>query len=126
MDPSFSSTSHTPDNLIAGHKPPAKAVPITLLSGENVVRGEVLGEITASGKFAAALGASTDGSQNPRAIAAEDIDASAADAEGHAYVEGEFNQDQITLGAGLTVADIKQDLWDLNIYLVDPVTATPT
>jgi len=125
MDASFSSTSQTPDNLIAGGKPPAKAVPIILLSGENVVRGEALGEITASGKFSASLAAATDGSQVVRAIAAEDKDATAGDKAMHAYVEGEFNQDQITLGAGHTVASIKQGLWDFNIYLVDPVTATP-
>lgn len=125
MDASFASTSHSPDNLIAGHKPPAKAVPITLLSGEDVVRGEVLGEVTASGKFAASLSASTDGSETPRAIAAEDMDATTGDMTMLAYVEGEFNEDQLTIGTGHTAASIRQGLWDYNIYIVDPVTATP-
>lgn len=125
MDASFTSTTQNPDNLIAGDKPSAKAVEIILASGENVVRGEVLGEITASGKFLASLSAAVDGSQVPRAIAAEAKDATAGDKKMHAYVEGVFNQDKLTIGTAHTVASIKQDLWDFNIYIVDPVTATP-
>jgi len=125
MDAAFSSTSYSPDNLIAGHKPPAKAVPITLTSGESVVRGELLGRVTADGKYLASLSAATDGSEAPRAIAAETIDASGGDTEMHAYLEGEFNQDEVTFGTAHTAASVKAALQDVNIYLVDPVTATP-
>lgn len=125
MDASFSSTSHSPDNLIAGNKPPAKAVPVTLLDGEDVVRGELLGHVTSSGKYVASLNAATDGSQVARAIAAVAAAPSGADAEILAYVEGEFNQDEVTFPTGQTVANTKKDLMDVGIYLVDPVTKTP-
>jgi hypothetical protein len=126
MDASFATEgTYTPDNLIAGGDPSAQAEEVTLLSGESVVRGEVLGIITASGKAAASLSASTDGSETPRLIAAEAMDASAADKKMHAYTRGRFNQDQLTIGTGHTAASIKQGLWDYQIYLVDPVTATP-
>lgn len=126
MDPSFAAQgTYTPDNLLAGGDPSAQAEEITLVSGESVVRGEVLGIITASGKAAASVAASTDGSENPRLIAAEDMDASLADKKMHVYTRGRFNQDQLTIGAGHTAASIKQGLWDYQIYLVDPVTATP-
>jgi hypothetical protein len=124
MDAEFRTESYDPDNLIAGHKPSAKAIPIILLSGENVVRGEVLGR-DGDGKYLASLSAAIDGSEVPRAIAAADIDATLADAKGLAYVEGEFNEDKITLGTAHTVASIKAGLQDFNIYLVPPVTATP-
>lgn len=125
MDPSFSTQgTQTPDNLLAGGEPSAQAEEVTLLSGESVVRGEVLGIATATGKALASLSASTDGSEEPRLIAAEDMDASAADKKMHAYTRGRFNQDQLTIGTGHTIASIKQGLWDYQIYLVDPVTAS--
>ena len=125
MDASFSSTPYDPDNLIAGNKPPAKAVPITLTDGEVVVRGSVLGRVTATGKYLLSLNAAVDGSQTARAIAAVAASPSGADAEILAYVEGEFNQDRLTFGTGQTAANTKDDLMDVNIYLVDPVTNTP-
>lgn len=125
MDATFGTESYSPDNLIAGDKPPAKAVPITLTDGEVVVRGTVLGRVTANGKFLVSLNAATDGSEVARAIAAEAASPSGADATILAYVEGEFNQDELTFGTGQTIANTKADLMDVNIYLVDPVTKTP-
>lgn len=122
MDADFSSTSITPDNLLVGD---AHEEPAVLLSGENVVRGALLGKVTASGKFALSLAAATDGSETPRAIAVEDCDASLADAACLVYLEGVFNEDAVTYGTGHTAASVKQGLWDYNIYLQTPVTATP-
>lgn len=121
----FRTETYDPDNLIAGHKPPAKAVPITLTDGEVVVRGSVLGRVTATGKYLLSLNAAVDGSQTARAIAAEAASPSGADATILAYVEGEFNQDKLTFGTGQTAANTKDDLMDVNVYLVDPVTKTP-
>lgn len=126
MDPSFAAQgTYSPDNLLAGGEPSAQAEEITLLSGENVVRGEVLGMQTSGEKFIASLAAATDGSEVPAVIAAEDMDASTGDKLMHAYTRGRFNQDQLTIGAGHTAASIKHALWARQIYLVDPVTATP-
>jgi hypothetical protein len=125
MDAAFSSTSHSPDNLIAGNKPPAKAVPITLTDGEDVVRGELLGFTTATGKYLASLNAATDGSEIASAIAAVAAAPSGADETILAYVQGEFNQDEVTFPTGQTVANTKEDLRQVGIFLVDPVTKTP-
>lgn len=125
FDPSFSSASSSEDQLIAGHKPPAKAVPATILDGETITRGMLLGQVTASGKFVESLAAATDGSQTPRAIASEALAPSGADEVTLIYVEGEFNEHEISFGTGHTAANTRQGLWDYNIYIVDPVTKTP-
>ena len=125
MGASFSGTQYDPSNLIAGDKPPAKAEHVTLLDGESVVPGSVLGVVTASGKYVLSLNAATDGSEVARAISAVTAAPSGADEEILAYVQGEFNQDRLTFGTGQTAANTRQDLMDKNIHLVDPVTNTP-
>lgn len=125
MGAEFRTETFDPDNLIAGDEPSAQAFPITLTSGENVVRGELLGRVTADGKYLASLAGAVDGSEVPRAIAAADIDATGGDAKGLAYLQGRFNQDKIVLGTGHTLASVKADLEDVNIHLDDVVTKTP-
>lgn len=125
IDATMTTDAFSPDNLIAGDKPSAKAVPIVLTDGEVVVRGTVLGRVTANGKYLVSLNAAVDGSEVARAIAAEPKSPSGADSEILAYVEGVFNQDELVFGAGQTVDNTKADLMDKNIYIVDPVTATP-
>ncbi len=51
----------------------------TLISGQNLLAGRVLGKITASGKYTALAPAAGDGSQTAAAILVADTDASAAD-----------------------------------------------
>ncbi len=125
MDAAFSSQSINPDNLLAGDAPPPVAVGITLTDGETVVRGHLLGRVTATGKYLISLLAATDGSQVARAVAAEAAAPSGADEVMTAFLEGEFNQDRVTFGTGQTIANTLVDLQDVNIYLRDPVTNTP-
>lgn len=114
---SFSSETQQPDNLIAGPLPIAHTK-VTLIAGQNVARGAVLGKITASGKYNLSLSAAVDGSQVPDAIAAQAVDATAADAEILVYTRGDFNQDALTLGAAHTIASIREGLRDKSIHLV--------
>lgn len=114
--------TYTPDALIAGDFP-IRTEKVTIVSGQNLVRGALLGMITASGKYNLSLSAASDGSQTPRAVLAEDVDASGGDAEGIIYVAGDFNQDALTYGTGHTAASVKAGLRDLNIYLHAPVSA---
>ena len=118
----FSSDTYNPDRLVAGD--PGQALPrkITLITGQNLVRGAVLGKITASGKYNLSLSAAVDGSQTPDAILAEDCDATAADKETVAYFTGPFNQSRVTLGAAHTVDTIREGLRAKGIHLI-PVTA---
>lgn len=119
MPASFSSTSFVPDNLIAGNHDELVGEKITLLSGQNLVRGAVLGKITASGKYNLSLSAAADGSQTPDLILAEDCDASAGDKQALAYSRGDFIAQELTLGAAHTIASIKEGLREKNIILIN-------
>jgi len=107
---------YTPDNLFIGDFPMVSKK-LTLASGQSVVRGEVLGVITASGKLAASLSASSDGSETPHNIAAETVDASAADKEILVYLSGEFRESALTIGTGHTAASIREGLREKSIFI---------
>lgn len=120
--PGIYAETYIPDQLIAGnHKLVTDSV--TVLSGQVLQRGAVLGKITASGKYILSLSAAADGSQSPSAIAADYIDASAGDVIGGIYLAGEFNGVALTLGAGITLAAASATLRPLSIYLKTSVTA---
>jgi len=113
------------DNLIAGDKPRAKAVYATLTDGEVVVRGSLLGVVTADGKLLVSLTAATDGSEVPRYIAAEAASPVGADAQILVYAAGSFNEDRVVYGTAHTAASVKAGLRDYQIYLETPVTKDP-
>lgn len=114
--------TYVPDALIAGDFPIRTRL-VTLVSGQNVARGAVLGIITTGGKYTLSASASADGSQVPSAIAAEAVDATGGDKQIVVYEAGDFNEDKLILGAGHTVASIRQGLRDLSIFLHNPVNA---
>jgi hypothetical protein len=84
-------------NLSAGEHPTIEKG-ITLVSGENLAAGTVLGRITASGKFAAydADVDPADGTENAVAILALDCDASTGDEKTSAYFHGVFRESALT------------------------------
>jgi len=55
---------------------------ITVVSGQTLVAGEVVGKITASGKYATYNNGASDGSEVAAGILYDAVDASAADADG--------------------------------------------
>lgn len=64
----------------------------TILAGADLVKGTILGRVTASGKLAAYDATSEDGSETPVAVLMEDAAAASADVDaivgfGGAYVE---------------------------------------
>jgi hypothetical protein len=81
----------------------------------------VLGKITASGKYTLSLSAAADGSNTPDLILAEDCDATSADKQAVAYSRGDFMAEKLILGAGHTVASIKEGLRVKNIILISTV-----
>jgi len=119
--PSISAQAFVPDQLIAG--PKQIVTRNVTLTGGPYVRGSVLGKITASGKFTLALSASSDGSQTPTAILADNADGSAADVIAGVYLEGEFNVNAVTLGTGITAAAATDALRPLGVHLKSSVTA---
>lgn len=121
MPASYAQTSYTPDNLVAGEFDDLIAEKITVISGQNLVRGAVLGKITASGKYNLSLSAASDGSQTPDLVLAEDCDASGGDKTAIAYSRGDFNAQKLTIGTGHTIASIKEGLRVKNIILINSV-----
>lgn len=84
------------DNLFAGDFPRV-IVPVVIVSGSGaVVRGTLLGRITASGKYKPYNDSNNDGSQTAKLVLAENIDATSADVKTTAYAAGEFNEAALT------------------------------
>jgi hypothetical protein len=105
----------TPDKLIAGDYPVVTDI-VTIDTGV-LVRGTLLGKITTGGKYVLCNSANADGSQNPVAILAEDVDATSADVNATVYLSGAFNQAAVTFGGTDTAATHRVALRNLNIYL---------
>lgn len=67
-------------------------LPKTIASGADLVKGTILGRVTASGKLAAYASGNSDGSENPVAVLLDDAAAAAADVDitagfGGVYIE---------------------------------------
>ena len=123
MPASYASNAYVPDQLIAGNANELVGEKITVLSGQVLLRGAVLGKITASGKYVLSLSAAADGSQTPDFILAEDCDAAAGDKIALAYSRGDFIAEKMILGASHTVASIKEGLRVKNIILISSAAA---
>lgn len=114
--------SYTYDGLIAGDFP-ITTDRETLLSGQDLTRGALLGKITASGASQGKLkqcdSANSDGSETPYAILVEDSDASGGDKVVDVYKTGSFSGAKIGLVTGDDIDDFKDTLRDLGIMIVD-------
>ena len=113
--------TYTPDSLLAGNAHLLVARKVTVLSGQVLQRGAVLGTITSSGKAILSLATAVDGSQTPDLILAEAVDATGADATALAYARGDFNAGALTLGTGHTVASIREGLRAKGITLLTAI-----
>jgi hypothetical protein len=121
MRATFEQATYSPDNLVAGEYDDLVGEKITVISGQNLVRGSVIGKITASGKYNLSLSAAADGSQTPDLILAEDCNATSGDKTAIAYSRGDFNAQKLTIGTGHTIASIKEGLRVKNIILINSV-----
>ncbi|HXS98625.1 MAG TPA: head decoration protein [Candidatus Limnocylindrales bacterium] len=74
-----------------------------------------------SGKYVLSLAAAVDGSQLPDAILSQATDATAADTDAMGYFRGRFSSAAVVLGAGQTVAGIREGLRGKGIDLVDVI-----
>lgn len=113
-------TASAPDSLILGAY---LSRVVTVKSGSGVlVRGTVLGQVTADSKYLKSLAAANDGSEAPDAILGEDVDASAADVKAVAYFAADaVDQDKLVLGAGHTLGSVDKVFRKQGIYLVKPM-----
>lgn len=80
---------------------------ITVLLGQNLVAGTVVGKVTASGKYRAFDNAAVDGSQTVAGILVPAADATAADVVSRALVRGPaiINKNDLTWAAGVDAAE---------------------
>lgn len=123
MSASITSTANNPDRLVANNAHLLVGQKITLISGQNLTRGALLGKITTGGKYTLSLSASSDGSQTPDMILAEDTDASAGDVVTLAYSRGDFDQREITFGTAHTADSVRETLRGKGIVLIPSVSA---
>ncbi|WJZ69987.1 hypothetical protein PVP_XSN000008 [Vibrio phage PVP-XSN] len=111
------------DNLFAGWVQPVNSEPGTVASGQGVlVRGTVLGKLTASGKLAIVDSAQADGSQTIYAVLAEDVDATSADVDCPIYLTGEFNKNELVFGGSDTADTHATKAREIGIFFKDVVS----
>ena len=78
------------------------SLPVTVAAGADLVKGTILGRITAGGKMAAADAGSSDGSEVAVCVLAEDAAAASADVPAVAWFAGVYAEASMTgLTAGL-------------------------
>ncbi len=120
---SFENTTF--DDLIAGDFP-IITEDITILSGEVLTRGAVLGRVTASGKYKIVDDAQGDGTEIARAVLAQDVDASGGDElKIPVYFTGEFSTDKLTFGGGDVFGDHTDNMRALSMFQKTPQKDAP-
>ena len=77
----------------------------------------------ATGQYIACVKTATDGSQTPRAILVDYVDASTLPATGGAYLTGEFNDRAVIYDNSWTLADLRAALRDRSIFLKASISA---
>jgi hypothetical protein len=117
---------YIPDQLIGGD---LKIVTddVTIIAGQVLKRGTVIGQITASKKYTLALAASGDGSQTPARVLVDDVDATAGDVNAGTFRQAELNGNALILGTGITLAAAAAALettTNTNIFIKTPITAS--
>ncbi len=114
--PGFSTENYNPDGLIAGDADIVSR-DVTLISSAALLRGAVLGKITAGGKYLLSASAAVDGSNVARAILAKDADASGGDVTASIYDAGEFDEAKLNFGTGHTADSVREDLRAVGVHL---------
>lgn len=105
MQASVTTETYDPNALLAGDYP-RRLAKVTIASSATLTAGAVLGLVTASGKYLLSATGAGDGSETPKAILAQDADASAGDAEALVYLSGDFAADALSFGAGHDAASV--------------------
>lgn len=111
----FTETSHAGEHILSEGNGDISREKITVLSGQDLAAGAVLGIVTASGKYAEYNNAASDGTEVAAGVLFAAVDATGGDADGVANVRNcevnladlvwEAGQDQTAQDAG--VADLK-------------------
>lgn len=118
--PSYRTTGHyVPDSLISGSFPLITHT-ITLVAGQSLKRGAVLGR-QASGKYTLSEAKAKDGSEQPSVILSNDVDSTEGEKQAVVYLSGQFNANAVSFGEGHSAESAFQPLRNLNIYLTNTI-----
>lgn len=115
-------SAYDPTGIIAaGGDKPIRIEVVTILSGQNLPAGRLIGKITSGGKFKSSLAASNDGSQlyEKAAVLLEACDASGGDKPARALITGPANLSKVTFDTGQTYAAGKIDMMKAGLFFVD-------
>jgi hypothetical protein len=117
---SLTETTHAGGFILAEANGTISREAVTILSGQNLAAGAVLGKVTASGKYKAYDNTAADGSEVAAGVLYAAVNASSADAPGVALVRhAEVNANELGWAAndatGVTAG--KADLKALNILV---------
>lgn len=94
---------------------------VTILSGQNLVEGAIIGKVTASSKYKLSAAAAGDGSETPDLVTMYPVDASGGDKESMVLetCTQPLNKEALVVGAGLTVAGVREGLRAKGILISD-------
>jgi len=114
----------TYDNLIAGGQKKIVQTPATARVYESFSRGQILGRLTATGKWQV-IDIAAIAACNLFGIAAEAVDtADGTERNFSVYTEGEFNDESVVYSYSDTVSDWKATLEAQGIYLRNPLNTS--
>lgn len=108
--------SYQPSQLSAGDFPVVMDTGV-IAAGQNLKRGAVLGQVSASKEYLLSKAAAGDGSEVPTAILDQDVDATDGATTAPIRLTGQVLASQLTFGEGLTLADAKAALRPLCIFI---------
>lgn len=103
------------DNLLAGS---AEIVVGTVVAGEVLSRGDVVGLITSSGKAKKVDSTLADGTERPYGIITDDVE---LDMPVNVYLTGEFNEDALTFGGTDDADKHRTTLREIGIFLKENI-----
>lgn len=111
-------TTPHPDNaaLLAGDFP-RRFMTVTIAAGASLAAGSVLGEITVGGKYKLAADGAGDGSEDPTVVLWEAVDATEGDVPAEVLLCGDVRGSELTLGAGIEIADARKALRAYSIFV---------
>lgn len=111
-------TYNSVDNMVADTNPAVLIGGITIQKNQGIlVRGTVLGEVTATKVMVKTDKASVDGSEVASVILHETVDTDqASDVKAVAYKAGCFFSSALVFGGASVLADHQVQLRDVNIY----------
>jgi len=107
----------TYDGLLVGDFPQLTDACVVGLN-QTLLRGTVVGKITASGYLIACDHTASDGSQTPYGVMVEAVTTAGAIGAGLLYVFGAFDESKLTFGGSSVLADLKDAMKNIGLFAV--------